>query len=279
MTTHHSLVEHDCRDLGFIPDACIGLVITHPPSFQSAQGPHAFGQFSAILDYGEYLAELDAVWAECARVLVPGGHLACVVNPVARRPEDLPLTTDIHAQMQWLDMDLRHSIRWIPSDQVELDDSPFYGRSNQPCGTVVCDSHDVIVMRKPGDRMVSLETEVASRMAADYFATCSSSVWLIPSAADRRHPHVFPVEVAERLIRMFSFAGDTVLDPFAGLGTTSAAAMMSGRNSVAVEIEPRYFQSMADRMASSEWPDGEISITRGPGLRKTELELAAAPSV
>ncbi len=63
---------------------------------------------------------------------------------------------------------------------------------------------------------------------------------------------------------MFSFVGDTVLDPFAGLGTTSAAAMMSGRNSFAVEIEPSYFEAMAGRIARSRWPEGEISVTRGP---------------
>ena len=125
-------------------------------------------------------------------------------------------------------------------------------------------------MRKAGERLVSVETQVASRMAADYFATCSSSVWLIPAESDPRHPQSFPIELAERLVRMFSYAGDTVLDPFAGIGTTTAAARAWDRNSIAIEIEQRYFDSMADRMSGAEWPDGEIVITRGP--------LAAADS-
>lgn len=277
MSTHHSLVEHDCRDLSFIPDASVHLIITHPPAFGSVTESHAYGQFSAIPDYDDYLAELDAVWKECDRVLAPGGHLAFVVSSVARRSEDLPLTSDIHTRTRRFGLDVRRAIRWLPSDRVELDEATFYGQSNQPCGDPLCDSQDVLVMRKPGERDVSIETEVSSRMAADFFATCSSSVWLIPSAADPRHPQSFPVEVAERLIRMFSFAGDTVLDPFAGLGTTSAAAMIAGRNSIAVEIEPRYFESMAERMASAEWPDGEIVITRGP-YAGVDLSASATPA-
>jgi site-specific DNA-methyltransferase (adenine-specific) len=134
-------------------------------------------------------------------------------------------------------------------------------------------------MRKPGERLVSVETQVASRMAADYFATCSSSVWLIPSEPDTRDPESFPVELAERVIRMFSYAGDTVLDPFAGIGTTSAAAGAWGRNSIAVENERRSFDSMADRMAGARWPDGEIVVTRGPVAAEDLAPPAAMPAV
>ena len=278
MTTH-SLVEQDCRDLSFIDDASVHLVITHPPAFSTTGESHAPGQFSAIPEYEDYLDQLDAVWEECSRVLVPGGHLACVASPVARSPEDLPLTFDVHARTRRLGLEVQRTVRWLPSDRVELDETEFYGRSNQPCGELLCDPQDVLVMRKPGEREVSLETEISSRMTADFFATCSSSVWLIPSAADRHHPRCFPVEVAERLIRMFSFVGDTVLDPFAGLGTTSAAAMMSGRNSFAVEIEPRHFETMTARIASSRWPEGEISVTRGPPAPIPALEPASAAGV
>ncbi|MDX6588153.1 MAG: modification methylase [Solirubrobacterales bacterium] len=278
MTTH-SLVENDCRNLSFIPDASVHLIITHPPAFGSFGDSQALGQFSAIPDYGDYLAELDSVWSECDRVLAPGGHLACVVSPVARCDEDLPLTADIHARTRRFGLDVTRAIRWFPQDRAELDDTAFYGAPNQPCGELLCDSQDVLVMRKPGERLVSVETQVSSRMPADYFATTSSSVWLIPAESDPRHPHCFPLELAERLIRMFSYAGDTVLDPFAGIGTTSAAAGAWGRNSIAVEIEQRYFDSMADRMSSAEWPDGEITITRGPLMPNANRSSVALPAV
>jgi modification methylase len=278
MTTH-SLVENDCRNLGFIPDASVHLIITHPPAFGAYCESYVRGQLSAIQNYGDYLTELDGFWSQCNRVLAPGGHLACVVSPVARRDEDLPLTADIYARIRRFGLDVIRAIRWFPSDRVDLDDSAFYGASNQPCGELLCDSQDVLVMRKPGERLVSVETQVASRLPADYFATCSSSVWLIPAESDPRHPQSFPVELAERLIRMFSYAGDTVLDPFAGIGTTSAAARAWGRNSIAVEIEQRYFDSMADRMSSVEWPDGEITITRGPLLPNSGSPSVALPAV
>ena len=260
--TTHSLVENDCRDLSFVPDGSVHLIVTHPPPFGASPDPWAYGQLSAIADYDEYLGALDVVWAECARVLAPGGHLACVVSPIARCPEDLPHTSDVYTRALRFGLTVRRSIRWLPSDRVELDHGPFYGQPNQPCGELLCDSQDVLIMRKRGKRRVSVETEIASRMAADYFAMCSSTVWLIPAEVDPRHPHAFPLELAERLIRMFSFAGDTVLDPFAGVGTTSAAARACGRNSVAVEVEPFYFDSMTDRIANGTWPEGEIAITR-----------------
>lgn len=277
--TKHVLVENDCRNLSFIPDQSVHLIITHPPAFASLADAYEAGQLSAILEYDDYLAELDVVWAECNRVLAPGGHLACVASAVARREEDLPLTADVYARTRRFGLGATHAIRWLPSETVELDNAAFYGSSNQPCGELLCDSQDILVMRKPGERHVSVEIQVSSRIPAGYFATCSSSVWLIPSDRDPRHPQSFPIELAERLVRMFSYAGDTVLDPFAGIGTTTAAARAWDRNSIAVEIEQRYFDSMADRMAGAEWPDGEIVITRGPLAAADLAPPAAMPAV
>jgi modification methylase len=277
--TKHVLVENDCRSLSFIPDASVNLIVTQPPNFGSLASAYAAGRFSAILEYDDYLADLDVVWAECNRVLAPGGHLACVASPVARCEEDLPLAADVYARTRRLGLELTHSIRWFAADRAELDDAHFYGASNQPCGELQCDSKDIVVLRKPGERLVSVETQVSSRMAADYFAACSSSVWLIPAVPDPRSPESFPVELAERVVRMFSYAGDTVLDPFAGIGTTSAAAGAWGRNSIAVENEQRYFDSMADRMAGARWPDGEIVVSRGPLVAEDLAPPAALPAV
>ena len=81
------------------------------------------------------------------------------------------------------------------------------------------------------------------------------------------HPHSFPLALAERIVRMFSYAGDTVLDPFAGSGTTNEAAILHGRNSIAVEIEPAHFATMASRLADARWPEGEIKITGREAVR------------
>ena len=237
--TAHSLIEDDCRNLGFITDESVDLIITHPA----------------------YMGELNPVIAECERVLAPGGCFICIASPAPRRDEELPLAADVYVLAQRHGLTLERTIRWLPSGQAALDASAFYGAPNQPCGEILCDSREILVMRTPGERVVSLETQVASRLGADLFAACSSTVWLIPGSPDPRHPQSLPFELAERLIRMFSFVSDAVLDPFARIGTTSAAARACGRNSVGVEIEGRYFESMAARLSRAEVPDAEIEIS------------------
>ena len=278
MTTH-SLVENDCRDLSFVRDASVHLIITHPPSLGSFATPPAPKRLSTAGEYEGYLSELEPVLAECRRVLAPGGYFACIASPVARCDEDLPLSADLQARTRLLGLEPARAIRWLTADKVAPDGAAFYGAPNQPCGELPTEGQDILVLRKPGERLVSAETQVASRLPAEFFATCSSSVWLIPADPDPRHPQSFPLELAERLVRMFSYAGDTVLDPFAGIGTTSAAAGMWGRNSIAVEIEQRYFDSMADRMANAQWPDGEISVSRGPLAGRVPAADAELPVV
>ena len=269
--TMHSLVERNCRDLSFIDDDAVHLIVTQPPAFGSLRAAHAFGRF-AISDYADYLAALEGVWSQCERVLAPGGHLAFVASPVALSSEDLPLASDIVPQVKQLGFELRRSIRWNPAERVEPDASGFYGAPNQPCSDPPGDSQDVFVMRKPGERSVPVEVQIASRMQADFFAACSASVWLIPTGIDPQSPQRFPEELAERLVRMFSFAGDTVLDPFAGLGAASAAAMSCGRNSIAVETEAHFFESMTDRVARAERGLGEITVTKGPPSARSDTD-------
>lgn len=260
--TVHSLVEQDCRNLNFIPDASVHLVITHPPAFGTETESVAAGQLSAIGDYAAYLVELDAVWAECSRVLVPGGYFTCVASPVARHPADLPLGADVLVRARRFGFDPRQAIRWLEARSFEIDESPYLGKPNQPCGDSLIKSHELLVMRKPGMREVTDAVALESRMNAEYFAMCSHPVWLIPADPEPLHPQSFPVEMAERLIRMYSFCGDKVLDPFAGSGTTNAAAIGCRRNSIAVEVEPLYLRSMTDRFERRRWPEDEITITR-----------------
>ncbi|MDQ2675271.1 MAG: site-specific DNA-methyltransferase, partial [Actinomycetota bacterium] len=193
MTTH-SLVEDDCRDLSFVADASVHLIITHPPSPASFGEPAPPRRFPATSGYESYLAELGGVLAECERVLAPGGHFAFVASPVARSEEELPFSADLQARMCSLGLDPARSIRWVPSLTVEPDGAAFYGAPNQPCGAPPGDGQDILVLRKPGERRVSVETQVASRLPADYFAACSSSVWLIPEETDPLHPQSFPLE-------------------------------------------------------------------------------------
>lgn len=263
--TIHSLVEDDCRDLSFVPTASVQLVITHPPAFGAVERDGANGQFSAISDYGKYLTELDAVWAECNRVLSPGGAMVCVLSPVANTTADMPIAADVHVRTRRFGLEAQRMIRWVRAESLEVDDSAYIGQANQPCTHLASNSQDILVLRKGGRRIVADEVGMESRMSATLYAQCASPVWLVPDDPDPSHPQSFPVALADRLIRMLSFSRDTILDPFAGSGTTNAAAMAAGRSSVAVEIESSHFENMASRLERVGWPDGEIIVSRGAG--------------
>ena len=250
--SHHVLRLGDARDLSFLADDSVHLVVTSPPYFNLKRyEPDNPAQLGDIQDYERFLDELDTVWRECERVLVPGGRICCVVGAVnvARRRGGrhyvLPLPSDIQVRSRKLGLDNLTPIIWLKVANIVLEastSSRFLGKPNLPNGVVKNDFETIVMLRKPGGyRQPTPAMERASRIEnKDYFR------WFVPiwsdvtGASTQHHPAPFPVEIAYRLIRMFSFAGDTVLDPFLGSGTTTRAAIQAGRNSIGVEIEPKY---------------------------------------
>ena len=260
--THHRLRLGDARDLSFLADESVHLVVTSPPYFNLKQyEPSNPGQMGDIQDYEVFLGELDMVWRECARVLVPGGRVCCVVGAVtvSRRAGGrhyvLPLPSDIQVRSRALGLDNLTPIIWLKVGNIKLEastSSRFLGKPNLPNGVVKNDFETIVMLRKPGGyRKPTPEMEVESRIEnEDYFR------WFVPiwsdvtGASTRHHPAPFPVELAYRLIRMFSFAGDTILDPFLGSASTTQAAIKAGRHSVGVEVEPVYLD-LAQRNLSA----------------------------
>jgi site-specific DNA-methyltransferase (adenine-specific) len=153
----------------------------------------------------------------------------------------------------------------------------FYGKPYQPGGIVKNDVEYILFLRKGGEYRTTLPLQKAlSMITKEEMKTWFRSIWSDIRGASTRdgHPAPYPVEVAERLIRMFSFAGDTILDPFAGTGSTSQAAILTGRNSIANEIEPAYADIARRRIARTA---GEPRLA-GPRETEVILDSDSSPS-
>jgi DNA modification methylase len=281
----HVIREGDSRDLSFIEDQSVHLICTSPPYGSLKEYPEHPDQLGNMPDYDEFLDELDRVWAECLRALVPGGRVACVVGDVCisrrkgGRHHVLPLSADIQTRARHLGFDNLTPIRWLKVANLKLEASKsgrYLGKPNLPNGIIKNDLEHILFLRKPGGyRKPTAEMEAASRIETEEYIKCFRPIWDdVPGQLRRDHPAPYPIEIPRRLIRMFSFAGDTVVDPFAGTGTTALAAMETNRNSISVEIDPTYVVSMESRLSESEFP-GDVSTLRADELTAARLGSAA----
>lgn len=276
--TRHELRVSDARDLSWIPDESVHLVVTSPPYFTLKEYERRDGQMAEIADYEVFLEQLDLVWAESKRVLVPGGRICCVVGDVCvsrrrgGRHYVLPLHSDIQVRARKLGLDVLTPILWSKIangvTEAEGNGAGFYGKPYQPGAVVKNDLEYILFLRKGGEyRTVSPMQKALSMLTKEELQSWIVSFWSDIKGASTRdgHPAPFPAALAERLIRLFSFAGDTVLDPFVGTGSTQVAAVQTGRNSLGSDIEPRYVEFARRRI------NREMSRARFVGAVDAEL--------
>lgn len=262
--THHTMRLGDARDLSWISDSSVHLVVTSPPYWTLKEYRKTAGQMGEIEDYQKFLAELDKVWAECARVLVPGGRVCCVVGDVCisrkkgGRHYVMPLHADIQVRARGFGLDCLSPILWnkIANGVTEAagNGAGFYGKPYQPNAIVKNDNEYILFLRKGGEyRSVTPLQKALSMLTKEEMQTWWVPFWSDVKGASTRngHPAPYPVELAERLIRMFSFAGDVVLDPFAGTCSTAIAAYRAGRNSISNEIDPVYAKLGFERLRNA----------------------------
>lgn len=262
-TTKHQLRLSDARDLSWIDDRSVDLVVTSPPYWTLKKYEDCEGQLGDITEYEAFLDELDKVWKDCGRVLVEGGRICCVVGDVCiprkrgGRHRVMPLHADIQVRSRVLGLDCLTPILWHKiangMTEVEGNGAGFYGKPYQPGAVVKNDVEYIVFLRKPGQyRKATMLQKALSMLTKDEMTAWFRSFWTDVRGASTKggHPAPYPVELAERLIRMFSFAGDTVLDPFVGTGSTSVAAIRSGRNSIGSDIDPTYLKIARGRAAA-----------------------------
>ncbi len=259
--THHELILGDSRYMDQVADESVHLVLTSPPYWTLKEYPENEHQLGRIADYDSFLAELDKVWRHVLRVLVPGGRLIVVVGDVCLsrrrfgRHVVFPLHAGIQEHCRAMGFDNLAPIIWhkIANAQFEVENgSKFLGKPYEPNAIIKNDIEYILFQRKPGGyRQPSLAARVLSVIPETAHREWFQQIWTIGGASTREHPAPYPVALAERLIRMFSFVGDTVLDPFMGTGTTSLAASIWGRHSIGFEIEPEYLKMVRRRLAAA----------------------------
>jgi modification methylase len=272
--TEHRLHLGDARDLSWIPDQSVHLIVTSPPYWTLKKYETHGGQLGDVEQYDAFLTELAKVWEHCSRVLVEGGRICCVVGDVCipRRRDGhhrvMPLHADIQIGARRLGLDCLTPIFWYKiangATEVRGNGAGFYGKPYQPGAVVKNDVEYILFLRKRGEyRKTSMLQKALSLIAKDEMQSWFKSFWTDIRGASTRsgHPAPYPAELAERLIRMFSFAGDTVLDPFLGTGSTTLAAIRAGRNSIGNEIEPKYLKIASANIKV------EVVVPRDAGAR------------
>lgn len=243
-TTHHLLVVGDARQMSELRDESVHLVVTSPPYWQLKDYGHP-AQIGFEQSYEEYINSLNLVWSECYRVLHPGCRLCINIgDQFARsvyygRYKVVPIHAEVIRFCEALGMDYLGAIIWQKvtttntSGGARVMGSFPYPRN----GIVKLDYEFILLFKKLGtppavDPAIKQQAAFTTEEWNTYFA----GHWTIPGARQLQHIAAFPPEIPRRLIRMFSFPGETVLDPFVGSGTTMAVARQIGRNSVGYEI-------------------------------------------
>jgi DNA modification methylase len=259
--TRHVLHNLDSRQINFLAPESVHLILTSPPYWTLKEYRESDGQLGWIDDYEEFLRELDKVWRRCFKALVPGGRLICVVGDVclSRRRNNgrhtvVPLHAAIQEHCRRIGFDNLAPIIWNKianaTYEVENGNAGFLGKPYEPNAVIKNDIEFILMQRKAGGyRKPSLEKRVLSIISMENHQQWFQQVWTgLTGASTRTHPAPYPVELAERLIRMFSFVGNTILDPFMGTASTQIAAARCGRNTIGVEVDPVYFATAVRRI-------------------------------
>jgi DNA modification methylase len=273
--TRHELQLGDARDMAHVKDASVHLFVTSPPYWTLKAYPSHEAQLGGVVEFEAFLKEVHRVWRECFRVLVPGGRLIVVVGDVclSRRKHGAHMVVPLHAAIQ---EDCRHigfhnlaPIIWhkIANAAFEVENgTAFLGKPYEPNAVIKNDIEFILMQRKPGGyRQPSDAVRLLSMIGEKRHRLWFNQIVRLHGASTRRHPAPYPVALAERLVRMFSFVNDTVLDPFSGTGTTGVAAARWGRHSIGVEIEPTYHALARARLGEVFRAEGlSASLTAGP---------------
>ena len=280
-TPYSKIIIGDSRKMIELNDGEIDLIITSPPYWHIKDygAPHQIGYGQTL---HEYLKDLYRVWQECFRVLKPGRRLCINIGDqfarsiIYGRYKIIPLHAEIIAQCEDIGFDYMGSIIWQKKTTMNttgganvMGSYPF-----PPNGMVEIDYEFILIFKKPGkSTRIQKEIKETSRLSLEEWKQYFSGHWYFGGARQEHHEAMFPDELPRRLIKMFSFVGETVLDPFIGSGTTAKVANQLNRNAVGYEINKDFIPLIQKKLATR-YPlldsQGKIDIV----LRNQEIEPA-----
>lgn len=256
MKTNHRIIIGDSRKMDELGNSTIHLVVTSPPYWQ-LKDYGSEDQIGFNNSYEDYINNLNLTWKECYRVLHPGCRmLVNIGDQFARavyygRYKIIPIRTEIIKFCETLGFDYMGAIIWQKKTTMNttggatvMGSYPFPRN-----GIIEIDYEFILIFKKPGKApKVNKETKQQSIISKEKWKEYFSGHWYFNGARQDEHIAMFPIELPKRAIEMFTFIGDTVLDPFAGSGTTSLAAILTNRNSIGYEINKEFLQTIKDKL-------------------------------
>ncbi|GIV55172.1 MAG: methyltransferase [Candidatus Kapaibacterium sp.] len=260
MATHHKIIIGDSRKMVELPDESVHLIVTSPPYWQ-LKDYGSENQLGFHDTYESYVNNLNLVWSECFRVLHKGCRLCINIgDQFARsvyygRYKVIPIRTEIIKFCEALGMDYMGAIIWqkVTTTNTTGGASVMGSFPYPRNGILKIDYEFILIFKKLGQPpKVSREAKELSKLTAEEWNTYFAGHWNFGGEKQDKHLAMFPEELPRRLIRMFTFVGETVLDPFLGSGTTSLAAKNLGRNSIGYEINPSYIPVIKDKLKIAE---------------------------
>lgn len=251
--TTHKIIIGDSRNMASIKEDSIHLIITSPPYYNAKE----YSQWQTLQSY---LDDMKKIFKECFRVLVPGRKFCLNISDLPEKGESgvrwIPLGAELERVAQEVGFELVDRIIWFKTPVKGFQ----YGSLPFPPSPLICDSMEYIfVLRKPGKNGYSHLTKnqkEASRLKREEYAEYTKQIWTMPRVRlkNNMNGHIapFPDELPHRCIKLYSFVGETVLDPFGGSGTTTKMALQNKRNSILYEIKKDFLKHIKEKLNLSQ---------------------------